>query len=257
MQSGFDRRRINGPEESFKPVSQVHESSWKPGNPRSGRQPEAIRPIFLKAGLTNQANGSAYIEAERTKIACSVYGPRQAKNTSYSEKGRLNVEVKFSPFSCQRRRTPLRDAEDRSVAVAIQQALAASVRLEILPKSTVDVYVVVLESDGLEGCIALGSVAASVALANAGIEVFGLVASCAAAIVDGQVWLDPTENEIRVATGSLVQSYMPALGALTSVWQSGQITAEQLLACSSACQERCVDIHSVVAHALLESNTTT
>ena len=28
--------------------------------------------IVLKAGLINQANGSAYIETEKTKIACAV-----------------------------------------------------------------------------------------------------------------------------------------------------------------------------------------
>lgn len=36
------------------------------------------------------------------------YGPRQSKNALYSENGRLNVEVKFAPFSCRRRRAPLR-----------------------------------------------------------------------------------------------------------------------------------------------------
>ena len=36
------------------------------------------------------------------------YGPRQSKNTAYNEKGRLNVEVKFAPFSCTRRRVPIR-----------------------------------------------------------------------------------------------------------------------------------------------------
>jgi exosome complex RNA-binding protein Rrp42 (RNase PH superfamily) len=30
------------------------------------------RIIVLQAGLINQANGSAYIETERTKIACAV-----------------------------------------------------------------------------------------------------------------------------------------------------------------------------------------
>lgn len=38
----------------------------------------------------------------------SSYGPRQIKNAPYNEVGRLNVEVKFAPFSCTRRRAPLR-----------------------------------------------------------------------------------------------------------------------------------------------------
>lgn len=74
----------------------------------------------------------------------------------------------------------LQDAEDRTIAVAIHQAVAASVRLELLPKSTIDVFITVIESDGIEGCVAIGSIAASTALADAGIEMFGIVISCAA-----------------------------------------------------------------------------
>ena len=54
-----------------------------------------------------------------------------------------------------------------------------SLRLELLPKSCVDVFLTILETDGIEGCVASGSVAASTALADAGIEMFGLVMSCA------------------------------------------------------------------------------
>lgn len=144
----FDRRRVNGPEESFSPVYSSDEEdaqTVKPSQPsRKGRQPSEIRPIctacsiallamllilsvVLKTGLISQANGSSYIETERTKIACSVwvalsthfpkniltdmhprYGPRQSKATTYAEKGRLNVEVKFAPFSCKKRRAPMR-----------------------------------------------------------------------------------------------------------------------------------------------------
>ena len=95
-QANFDRRRINGPDESYQPIFESEdeeETRWKPGSPRKGRGARNIRPIcmissswldlhishlntrvsqVLTAGLINQANGSAYIETERTKIACAV-----------------------------------------------------------------------------------------------------------------------------------------------------------------------------------------
>ncbi|KAI0748212.1 mRNA transport regulator 3, partial [Daedaleopsis nitida] len=259
-QSNFDRRRINGPDESFQPVfdsDDETETRRKPGSPRKGRGARDIRPIFLKAGLINQANGSAYIETERTKIACAVYGPRQSKSTTYNEKGRLNVEVKFAPFSCTRRRVPIRDAEDRSVAVQIQQALIPAVRLELLPKSTIDIFVTVIENDGIEGCIAAGSVAASAALADAGIEMLGLVASCSAAMVGDEIWLDPTEEEGKVSSGTLILSGMPALGTVTSVWQSGSMISGDAFKCMDACQERYTEIHAVIAQALLANAQST
>ncbi|OSX65240.1 hypothetical protein POSPLADRAFT_1135955 [Postia placenta MAD-698-R-SB12] len=254
-QNNFDRRRINGPEESFPPVFEGEDDipDTLSGKPRAGRNPGDIRPIFLKAGLISQANGSAYIETARTKIACAVYGPRQSKTTVYSENGRLNVEVKFTPFSCTRRRAPIRDAEDRSVAAQIQQALLPAVRLDLLPKSTIDIFVTIIENDGIEGCIASGSVAASAALADAGIEMLGLVMSCAASTLGKEIWLDPTEKEAQAASGSLILAGMPALDTITSVWQSGRMTPAQAIQCMEVCQERFVDIHSIVAQALLDN----
>ncbi|KAI0341555.1 mRNA transport regulator 3 [Trametopsis cervina] len=258
-QSNFDRRRINGPEESLAPVYEEDEEReaeaqrWTEGTPRSGRAPRDIRPIYLKAGLINQANGSAYIETENTKIACAVYGPRQSKSTTYNEKGRLNVEVKFTPFSCKQRRAPMRDAEDRSVATQIHQAILSSVRLELLPKSTIDIYIVVIENDGIQGCVASGSIAASAALADAGIEMLGLVVSCSASLMKKEIWLDPTEEEQSLATATFVYAGMPALGTITSLWQNGQMSPKENIECLEACLARATDIHLAVAQALLEN----
>lgn len=84
-----DRRRNIGPDQSFPPV---YESLDEPAEIRV-RPTSDIRPIcachilicyllpwfhhvsilVLQPGLINQANGSAYIETENTKIACSVF----------------------------------------------------------------------------------------------------------------------------------------------------------------------------------------
>jgi exosome complex component MTR3 len=91
-QSTFDRRRINGPEDSFPPVFDAVEEHAKIWSARCDRGAEDIRPIcttfiyypladhlmrpfllpVLQPGLISQANGSAYIETARTKLACAV-----------------------------------------------------------------------------------------------------------------------------------------------------------------------------------------
>jgi exosome complex component MTR3 len=178
------------------------------------------------------------------------YGPRQAKNAAYSEKGKLNVEVKFAPFSCAERRDPLRvgrvslfllvagiitfplkDVEDHSISLLIHQSLLPSLRLELFPKSSIDIFITILENDGLEGCVASGCVAASTALADAGIEMFGLTISCCCAIVGEEVWLDPTREEVESndTKGTVVVGYMPALGSVTNVWQTGKINVDQAM----------------------------
>jgi exosome complex component MTR3 len=87
--SNFDRRRINGPESSSHPI--FEEEKELPTVTRTGRKNDEIRPIcecivpgglvtrlnyislpVLQLGLVSQANGSAYIETEKTKIAVAV-----------------------------------------------------------------------------------------------------------------------------------------------------------------------------------------
>jgi exosome complex component MTR3 len=64
--------------------------------------------------------------------------------------------------------------------MAVHQAIISSIRLELLPKATIDVFITVIEADGIEGVISSASVAVSTALADAGIEILGLVVSCSA-----------------------------------------------------------------------------
>jgi exosome complex component MTR3 len=66
--------------------------------------------------------------------------------------------------------------DERELSLLLQQTLEASVRLDLLTKSTVDMYVTVLASDG--GVTGAAVVCASLALANASIELFDLVSAC-------------------------------------------------------------------------------
>lgn len=73
--------------------------------------------------------------------------------------------------------------------MAVYQAIVSSVRLELLPKAMIDVYITVIEADGIEGVISSASIAVSAALADAGIETLGLVISCSAV---GFLYVDAT-----------------------------------------------------------------
>ncbi|KAJ1302016.1 hypothetical protein OPQ81_000851 [Rhizoctonia solani] len=257
--SNFDRRRINGPESSSHPIFEDVEEKKEPTITRTTRKNDEIRPIFLQLGLVSQANGSAYIETEKTKIAVAVYGPREIKaGSSYTDSGRLKVEVKFSPFSCMRRRAPIRDAESPTLASQIHQSILPAVRLELFPKSQLDVYVHILEVDGVESCVGAAATAASAALADAGIDMLGLAISCTVAInksTEGksELLLDPNGQEAEVARGLVMITCLPALGTITNVIQTGLVEADEVANCMDVCMKHCEDIHFVVAQSLLES----
>ena len=74
----------------------------------------------------------------------------------------------------------MQDAEEKGLSNTLVQALTPAVRLELLPKSAIDVYITVLENDGTSSCLAAAIIAASTALADAGIEMLDQVTACSA-----------------------------------------------------------------------------
>jgi len=252
-----DRKRITGPELSVPPIfgkpEKVPDMLSAEGRRQDGRTPEAIRPIFLKTGLINQANGSAYIELDKTKVVCAVYGPRQTKRPIFTGLARLNCELKFATFSCAKRRGHQRDVQERDLSNILRQALAPSLRLELLPKSTIDVFCTVLENDGTDSCISAAITAASVALADAGIEMVDLVAGGSAAYYDDQIFMDITSAEEPHKTASLFVSYMPSLNETTHMLQIGEVESSLTVQAVEQCVDACSKVYGVMSAALLQS----
>ncbi|XP_020604974.1 exosome complex component MTR3-like [Orbicella faveolata] len=87
-----DSRRIAGPEETQPVVSGIEKCFENPltsneGLRKDGRKVDELRPIFLRSGVVSQARGSAYIEMQKTKVTCAVYGPRESQRQhEFSEK---------------------------------------------------------------------------------------------------------------------------------------------------------------------------
>ncbi|KAG1447724.1 hypothetical protein G6F56_009169 [Rhizopus delemar] len=253
----MDRRRVNGPELSVAPISKEKETTIQvlnnEGKRLDKRGLEDLRAIFLKPGLVTQASGSAYIEVGNTKVTCAVYGPRQLKKSAFSQNGTINCDFKFSPFSRIKRRTAIRDPEEKEFSQILIQALSPAVRLELLPKSAIDIYINVLESDGTSSCLAAAIVAASVALADAGIEMLDQVTACSSVFAKDQILMDGTEEEEGQKDGSLVLSYMPSLNEVTHILQVGQSDSVVTSKAVEQCVDGCSKIYSVMSNALLKS----
>ncbi|NWX46893.1 EXOS6 protein, partial [Steatornis caripensis] len=79
----LDPRRVRGPEDSQPP--EVWAAAGGAGaaaeeeEDAAPRDPCALRPLFARAGLLSQAEGSAYVELSGgTKVLCAAWGPREA-----------------------------------------------------------------------------------------------------------------------------------------------------------------------------------
>lgn len=50
-----------------------------------------------------------------------------------------------------------------------------------------------------------------------------ILADLGQAVMGEEIWVDPTEEESKGSSGTVVLSGMPALGTITNVWQSGSM----------------------------------
>ncbi|XP_014216517.1 exosome complex component MTR3 [Copidosoma floridanum] len=212
----FDQRRINGPEFTVpycihvdlneKPVKSSIKNSLK--NRADSRKHIESRKMYLQLGIVSHAKGSAYIEMGQTKVICSVFDPREIPNKSnYTMQGELFCEFKFASFASKRRKGHSQDAEEKQYSLIMQRALEPAVCRHEFPNFQVDVYALVLDNGG--SALSTAIMAASLALANASVPMFGIVTAVTAGIYDDLLLLDPTETEEALCM-SYVKKKAPA-----------------------------------------------
>ncbi|XP_024541981.1 exosome complex component RRP41 homolog [Selaginella moellendorffii] len=156
-----------------------------------GRRPLEMRQLHAELGVVENANGSAMFEMGNTKVIAAVYGPHEVHNRSQQlwDRALVRCEYSMAAFSTgDRRRKGKGNRRSTEISLVIRQTLEAAILTNLMPKSQIDIYVQVLQADGgtRSACIN----AAALALAEAGIPMRDLVASCAAGYLNGTPLLD-------------------------------------------------------------------
>ncbi|NXS72889.1 EXOS6 protein, partial [Pandion haliaetus] len=230
----LDHRRLRGPEESQPPevwAAGTGEVPEEVEEDAAARDPCALRPLFARAGLLSQAQGSAYVElGGGTKVLCAAWGPREAAEPGAAAAvggGRLLCEFYRAPFAGRgARRKPGSAAEreaEREAAAALREALEPAVRLARYPRARLAVSALLLQDGG--SALAAAISAAALALADAGVEMYDLVVGCALCRSPGPAagWmLQPGEPEERRAVARLTVALLPALNQVSAVLGGGQ-----------------------------------
>lgn len=266
MSMPSDSRRIPAPEGSLnldELIQRDEVDSFDGKTRKDGRSCDESRPIFLKSGIIPQAQGSAYIEMGKTKVICAVYGPRDfGRKDSYQMKGALKCEFKFAPFSCGKRRGHVPDDEEMEYSQVMTQSLEPAVMMDKFPKSQVDVYAYVLENDG--GCLAAAITAASLALTDASIEMYDMVAACNIRLHGKDTTIhDPTAREeydrAKVTDedcdnhGNVTIALLPQLNQVSGMLSLGVIDCDVLSEATKLCNAAAQEVYTVLQKAVFKS----
>src|SRR5512133_830129 len=198
------------------------------------------------------ADGSALIEFGNNKIVVAVYGTREVhpKHMALPDRCVLRCRYHMSPFSTDTRKNPAPSRREVEISKVMREALEPALILEDYPRAAIDVFVEVLQADGGSRCA--GIAAASVALADAGINMRDIVSACAAGKVDNKIVLDINDIEDKEGGADMPVAYMPHLEQVTLLQLDGILTSEQFNECLDKALSGCSMVYEIQKQALMQ-----
>ena len=221
-----------------------------------GRRLDQLRPLKLEVGLLDKADGSAYIEQGKNKILVAVYGPREAhpKHIAMPERAVIRCRYHMAPFSVDERKSPAPSRREMELSKVIRESLEPVVLTDLYPRTTIDVFIEVLQSDGGSRCA--GITAASLALADAGIPMRELVAACAVGKIQGKMALDLSDAEDKYGDADLPVAFVPNLGLVTLLQMDGDLSIGEFEQGLTMALEACKTIHTMQRETLKKKYAT-
>jgi exosome complex component RRP41 len=215
-----------------------------------GRRPDEMRPLKIEAGVLKRADGSAYVEMGQNKILAAVYGPRECHPRHMQNPTRALVQCTYNmaAFSVDDRKRPGPDRRSQEISKIISEALTHVVFTEYFPRASIDVYIEVLQANAGTRCA--GLTAASVALADAGIPMRDLVASCAAGKAADTMMVDLGKEEDNFGQADIPVGYVPRTNEIVLLQMDGDLTREQFVTGLTMAVDGCKKVYEAQRDAL-------
>ncbi|MGB9938925.1 exosome complex exonuclease Rrp41 [Methanosarcina sp.] len=192
-----------------------------------GRHADEIRPMKIEIGVLSRADGSCYLEWGRNKILVGVFGPREAhpRRSQRADTAVIRYKYNMASFSVEDRARPGPSRRSIEISKVSREAFEPVIMAELFPKTAIDIFVEVLQADAGTRTAAIN--ASSIALADAGIPMKGLVTSCAFGKVDGQIVLDLNKEEDNYGEADFPVA-MTQDGEITLLQMDGNLTPEEI-----------------------------
>ena len=215
-----------------------------------GRRPDEMRPLKIEAGVLSRADGSAYVEWGLNKVMAAVYGPREChpRHLQNTERAHVQCNYNMASFSVDDRKKPGPDRRSHEISKIISEALTRVVFTEYFPRTSIDVYIEVLQANAGTRCA--GLTAASVALADAGVPMRDLVAACAAGKIADTVVVDLGKEEDNSGQADIPLGYVPRTDEIVLLQMDGDLSRDEFDKGIHMAVEACKKVYEVQRDAL-------
>lgn len=206
-----------------------------------GRRIDEIRPMKMEIGVLSRADGSCYLEWGKNKVLAAVYGPRELHPRRLQKADSVLIRYRYNmaAFSVEDRIRPGPSRRSTEISKVSREAFEPVVLTHLYPGAVIDVFAEVLQADAGTRTAAIN--AASVALADAGIPMKGLISACAVGKVDGQLVLDLNKPEDNYGDADIPMA-LTSDGEITLLQMDGDVTQEEFKKAIEMCKEGCRQI---------------
>ena len=217
-----------------------------------GRKPDQLRPVKMEVGVLKNADGSAYVEQGNTRVLAAVYGPREIhpKHLTLPDRAILRTRYHMVPYSTDERKSPAPTRREIELSKVIREALESVIFVELYPRTTIDVFIEVIQADA--GTRTAGLMAASLALADAGIPMRDLIAAVAVGKVNGTLVLDINQVEDEFGEADMPIAMMPSLGEIVLLQLNGVLAEEEFYEALKLAQKGIMQLYEIEKQALMK-----
>jgi exosome complex component RRP41 len=221
-----------------------------------GRKLDELRPIRMQVGALHNADGSAFVEWGANKVMAAVYGPREVHPRHLQQNNKAVIQCKYNmaAFAVDERKRPGLDRRSQEISKVIGEAFESVVFAEEYPRTSIDIYIEVLQANAGTRCA--GLVAASLALADAGIPMVDLLPAVAVGKIAGKIALDLRKEEDNFGDADLPIALVPQSGRLVLIQMEGHMTEEELSRALELGVQGCREIYEKMKQALRERYAT-
>jgi exosome complex component RRP41 len=154
----------------------------------------------------------------------------------------------MAAFSVGDRKRPGPDRRSTEISKVISEAFAYVVFTELYPRTSIDVYIEILQADAGTRCA--GLTVASVALADAGIPMLDLIPSCSGGKIDGQVVVDLFKDEDNYGQADLPMAIIPRTNEILLMQMDGHLTSAELDEVLELVVKNCQKIYNIQKESL-------
>ncbi len=220
------------------------------GKRLDGRKLDELRPIKMSVGVLKRADGSAYVEWGNNKVMAACYGPRELhpRHLQKPDRATLRCTYNMAPFSVSDRKRPGPDRRSKEISKVTSEALEAVVFTHLYPRAGIDVFIEVLQAEAGTRCV--GLVAASLAIADAGIPMKDLVTSCAAGKIDGKIVLDMFDKEDNYGDADLPVAMVPKNDDVVLLQMDGDLSKKEFKEAFDLALTGCKQVYELQKEAL-------